>query len=177
MECYGTKYGKLEKCSSCEMAQWCRDAGDIPLSHQTSYDEAYMAPTHDDPTNRLETADTPEVPTGQWMEVLRRILEIDDRECRLILRLKIENPDISLAALGRRFGITKQAVDKRIRRICAVFPELRVILRNRPSYNRWRSHSCHKITPRSAVRRAHRDYYQPNFEMWVDDCGDCKKRG
>lgn len=38
MDCYGRAYGKKTMCAECELAQYCRDAGDPPLISSVNID-------------------------------------------------------------------------------------------------------------------------------------------
>jgi|GEM_PF-5828175 predicted DNA-binding protein YlxM (UPF0122 family) len=143
MECYGSydKNHKFnpEKCASCELAEWCKDAGDISLSHQISYDKAnYGISSTGRPDDPADPEHKEKERDAMWMALFRLVLEIDDYRIRTIIRLKIQDPDISLAQIAKRFGVTKQAIGKDIQRVVDQFPELGVILCNRPMYNRWR---------------------------------------
>ncbi len=151
MNCYGNFKEGNPKCAACEHLTWCKDAGDPPLSGGAGYDkvsniESIVAPA------KAESADN--FGSGHWMALIRRILELDDKRIRTIIRLKIENPDISLAEIGRKFGITKQAIDKEIDFACSYMPELAIILRNRPGYNKWRTLRTHSPGNPSRVCRA-----------------------
>lgn len=137
MPCYGHFRKDDAKCAKCELCEYCRDAGDPPLSGNVSYDrvlniEEAITTGDVSPVSRVEFS------SGHWMALIRRILEIDDKRIRTILRLKIEDPNISLSQIGKHFGVTKQMVNKEISSACRQMPELTVVLRNRPMYNRWR---------------------------------------
>lgn len=167
MQCYGHFKQGNEKCAECELAGYCKDAGDLPLSGGVNYDKvsniAEAAATPDEPTDTDESTSSSsraEVTSGEWMALVRRILEIDDKRIRTILRLKIENPNISLSEIGAYFGITKQMVDKEITYACRWMPELAVVLRNRPMYNRWRGIPTHSPGNRSRVLRRYPEMEQ-----------------
>lgn len=160
MQCYGHFKAGDPRCAACEFAGYCKDAGDPPLSGHVGYDnvsniEEAAAPdtTPGESPDTEELTSSPEATSGEWMALVRRILEIDDKRIRTILRLKIENPNISLSEIGAHFGITKQMVDKEIDYACKWMPELAVVLRNRPMYNRWRGIPTHSPGNRSRVLR------------------------
>lgn len=161
MQCYGHFKAGDPRCAECKLAGYCKDAGDPPLSGHVAYDnvsnieEAAASAPDESPDADESTSNSSgsEVTSGEWMALVRRILEIDDKRIRTILRLKIENPNISLSEIGAHFGITKQMVDKEIDYACHWMPELAVVLRNRPMYNRWRGIPTHSPGNRSRILR------------------------
>lgn len=149
MKCYSRFNPASESCSACEFAAYCRDAKDPPLISHTPFEKIKnlecfsqsqtVEPLDDNcPFDDNTPTTSKQFSPAQWMTLVRRILEIDDARIRKIVRLKLENPDISLAEIGRHFLISKQAVDKEIAFACRQMPELSVILRNRPMFNKWR---------------------------------------
>ena len=143
MDCYGKKYGKLEKCKTCELDVYCSDAKDIPLLSKISLNEErackYMVTAPAVFDSESETPqEEPRFTFTQLCDAIKAVLDFDDEAERVILKHKISNPDISLSSIGRLYGVTKQAIYKRIRASCSKYPFLMPILRNRPLYNRWR---------------------------------------
>jgi len=174
MQCYGHFRQGDPECASCQYARWCRDAGDPPLAGGVDFEKVSNvedaitiedAPLVDEP--ETESDSELHVTSGEWMALVRRILEIDDKRIRTILRLKLENPNISLAEIGRYFGITKQMVDKEIDFACHWMPELSIVLRNRPMYNRWRGIATNSPGNPSRVRRHYLEVEQ--LTLPIDD--------
>ena len=133
MQCYGREYGKLTECATCEYADYCKDAGDLPVSSHIQYDDARNA------TAKKELVEPERSYSAQQMaELFRRLIYLDDERLRKIIQMKLENPSCSLSEIGRLYGISKQAIHQYAKKATEVFPELKVILHNRPMYNRWR---------------------------------------
>lgn len=148
-ECYGRKFDRLEECAQCEFREYCRTAGDPPLlSHINADDLPLKAKTPSDPEEHPSGELT--YTTAQMVEVIRIMVELSDDRIREIIRLKLANPDISLSEIGEKFNISKQAVDKEVKRAVEFCPPLSVILCNRPMYNRWRSNA---IRAAKAIKR------------------------
>lgn len=139
MECYGRSFNRREQCSQCELRDYCRDAGDIPLLNEGKDDEERLLRVPAPPAASSQTTrEKPKFSRNDVIHVARIILSLDAPEIIVLLRMKLENPDISLSQIGDQFGITKQGVYKTIARYCSIYPFLSCILQNRPLYNRWR---------------------------------------
>ncbi|MBR2365380.1 MAG: helix-turn-helix domain-containing protein [Lentisphaeria bacterium] len=139
MDCYGKRFKKTEQCKTCELAEYCKDAGDPPL---ISHINADNLPLQAQKTEE-EIKEEPLIYTvSQMVEIIRMLIELEDPRIRTILKLKLANPDISLSEIGEKYGVSKQAIDKDIKLAIAFCPALEVVLCNRPLYNRWRSYTA-----------------------------------
>ena len=137
MECYGRRYGRKDSCKTCELAQWCKDAGDpAPISNIDVDKVQIAAEKTEEPS---EGTESPIYTPSQVAELIRVLVDLDDPRIREIIRMKIENPDISLSTIGRKYKISKQAIRKDIKLAVRYCPALSVVLCNRPLFNRWRS--------------------------------------
>lgn len=151
MECYGKSYNRKELCKTCDLASYCREAGDPPLISHINADalplQAKKAPLPE------EIQEEPLAYTvSQMIEVIRLLIELDDPRIRTILKLKLSDPDISLSEIGEKYGVSKQAIDKDIKLAVAFCPALEVVLCNRPLYNRWRSYTA-PTNPNAITRK------------------------
>ena len=154
-DCYGRKFDRLEECTQCEFREYCRTASDPPLlSHINADDLPLKAKSASDP----EEDDSGELryTSSQMVEVIRLLIELSDDRIREIIRLKLSDPDISLADIGRKFNISKQAVDKEIKLAIEFCPALAVVLTNRPMYNKWRNHTLPFRKGKEIRRRKHK---------------------
>lgn len=151
MDCYGKRYNKKDQCKTCELAEYCKDAGDPPLiSHINTDDLPLQSKT---PISQEEDKEEPLAYTvSQMVEIIRLLIELDDPRIRTILKLKLSNPDISLSEIGEKYGVSKQAIDKDIKLAIAFCPALEVVLCNRPLYNRWRSYTA-PTNPNAIARK------------------------
>lgn len=162
MECYGRRYGRKDECKTCELAPWCKDAGDPAPIADIDADKVQIAakvPEESAPKN-----ESPIYTPSQVAELIRMLVDLDDPRIREIIRMKIEDPDISLSTIGRRYKISKQAIRKDIKLAVRYCPALSVVLCNRPLYNRWRS----RIQLGQKIRRRNakpEDYPNPMFQM------------
>lgn len=163
LECYGKKFGRLDKCRICEYVDYCRSAGDPALISNVSYDDvAYSEKIAQSPAKTQKTEDErPMFTLSQVCEIIRRIVDLEDSRIRDILRLKLANPDISLAQIGQKYEVSKQAIQQYEKRILRYCPELAPVIQNRPMYNKWRAH-IH--LPSKAPRAPFHD--QMEFDFW-----------
>ena len=108
LECYGKKFGRLDKCRICEYVDYCRSAGDPALISNVSYDDvAYSEKIAQSPAKTQKTEDErPMFTLSQVCEIIRRIVDLEDSRIRDILRLKLANPDISLAQIGEKYEVS-----------------------------------------------------------------------
>lgn len=147
-ECYGDHYGKLPECKTCKYAEYCREAGDPAIISQIQYDDSRSAPL----TEKIPLSEPEHTYTADQMaELFRRLIYLDDPRLRKIIQMKLENPSVSFSEIGRHYGITKQAIHQYVKTAVEYFPELKVILQNRPIYNRWRGRVVIKYKKRNPL--------------------------
>ncbi len=162
MECYGRKYGRKDQCANCELAPWCKDAGDPAPIADIDVDSCQVAAKPSE--HQDDPAESPIYTASQVAELIRMLVDLDDPRIREIIRMKIENPDISLSTIGRKYKISKQAIRKDIKLAVRYCPALSVVLCNRPLYNRWRS----RIPLGQKIRRRNanpKEYPNPMIQM------------
>lgn len=162
MDCYGRLYGRKEECAKCELADYCKDAGDPPLISSINIDKVPCA-AKKEPEQEIEH---PKYTLSQLAELLRIVIDLEDPRIRNILRLKISNPDISLSKIGKRYNISKQAIEKDIKLAIKYCPALSVVLCNRPLYNRWRKEQRHMAS--GAIPRRRVKYQNPMLQLTFD---------
>lgn len=133
-ECYGDHYGKLPECKTCQYAEYCKEAGDPAVGSMVQYDDAR------NPMPARKQLSEPErtYTASQMSELFRKLIYLDDERLRRIIQLKLENPSVSYSEIGKSYGITKQAIHQYVKKAVEYFPELKVVLQNRPMYNKWR---------------------------------------
>ena len=158
MECYGTKsYGRKEQCKTCDMAAYCKDAGDPPFISQIDIDTVKIPVEPTEPIDPEEspspgTSQEPLYTTAQLSDLIITLIDLaDDYRIREIIKQKIRNPDVSLQQIAERFNVRKQAIGKEIQTVVRAYPILKLVLQNRPLYNRWR-----KTRPVLTKRLVHR---------------------
>ena len=146
-ECYGDHYGKLPVCKTCKYAEYCREAGDLPVSSHVEYDDA-----RNSAPSKKQLAEPEHTYTADQMaELFRRLIYLEDPRLRKIIQLKLENPAVSYSEIAKFYGITKQAIHQYVKTAVESFPELKVILQNRPMYNKWRGSIVIKYRKRNPL--------------------------
>ncbi len=137
MECYGKSFGRKDACADCELAPWCKDAGDPPLSGDVNIDDLPIASRHSSVSD--EDEEPLRYTRSQMLQLIMLLIDLDDQRIREIVRMKMSDPDISLSQIGAKYNISKQAIKKDVDLAIAYCPALKDVLCNRPLYNRWRS--------------------------------------
>lgn len=133
LSCYGYFRSSEDTCRACQYSAYCKDSTEIN-GITSGYEEL----------NGSETA-TPQAPEAErrytrnhLMQLTRFLLQISEPKIQRLVMEKLEFPDVSLSSLGQKYGVTKQAIGKSLKRIAEKYPELDAILRNKPRYNLWR---------------------------------------
>lgn len=131
-ECFGkpSKSGKLDRCQSCEFQESCdfcaKDDGsscDHRLGH-VSYDRySYSRETADEPPESTTAADgggdDPET-----LRVMEYLLDLDNYTAELLHEV-LHGNCATASDLARKFGVSRQAVHRKIVDCCTLHPELR----------------------------------------------------
>jgi hypothetical protein len=114
LKCYGKRYGKIEKCHGCELAQWCKDAADPKPIGAVEYDDAIG-------TGKAEEEKPPET-AGNIVE----LVETARKHPHLweVVREKLVAGSAPLSEIAKRTGLrSKQLVQYRLMafaRLCPV---------------------------------------------------------
>lgn len=85
MDCYGRLHGRKEECAKCELADYCKDAGDPPLISSINIDKVPCA-AKKEPEQEIEH---PKYTLSQLAELLRIVIDLEDpritiRNCLVI---------------------------------------------------------------------------------------------
>lgn len=137
MNCYGRQYGRLGKCQACELAEYCRDAGDPsaltgPHAGPEGNDAAFEAALatfagEEDASNAAE----PDMGGAELGEVLATVCDaceyVPDRIAGVVLRLM----GLSLGQIGALTGKSRQAVHKDVGKIEQADPRIGALARQR----------------------------------------------
>lgn len=150
-ECFGKKNGKLDDCSTCqyfESCQYCseHDSNDCDKrSGHVSYDrysfskETANEPAEADDSEDLSTSGNDNYALRQVMEFL---LDIDNYTAELLHEVLHGDCDTT-SALAKKFGISRQAVHRKIVDTCTLYPQLRGLFISR-------LYRCRRIMTNSA---------------------------
>lgn len=134
LSCYGYFRSSEDTCRSCQYSKYCKDSTEINAI-TSGYDEL----TGNEAKTR---ADEPEAERrytrNHLMQLTRFMLQITEPKIQRLVMEKLEFPDVTLAYLGSKYGVTRQAIGKSLKKIAEKYPELDAILHNKPMYNLWR---------------------------------------
>ena len=134
-ECFGnpSKSGRLDRCPSCEFRESCefcaKDDGsscDHRLGHvsydRISYSREVASPAGDPP----DDSPKPALPNGseETLRVMEFLLDIDNYTAELLHEVLHGNCDTA-SDLARKFGVSRQAIHRKIVDCCTLHPELR----------------------------------------------------
>ena len=125
MHCYSQYHVNKEECRSCELLAYCKDSTESMPSLISN--RAKKIPTDEiakplplQPGDR----NSKKLYTHYEMLELIAFLVAMDEKTLSILSEKIQNPAISLADIGRKKNITRQAIHKLVKKRCEQIPEL-----------------------------------------------------
>lgn len=128
-ECFGKKNanGKLAECATCQYFDSCQycsehDSNDCDKrSGHVSYERYnFSKETADAPADVDETVDN----DSSVRRVMEFLLDIDNYTAELLHEVLHGNCDTT-SALAKKFGISRQAVHRKIVDCCTLYPELR----------------------------------------------------
>jgi predicted DNA-binding protein YlxM (UPF0122 family) len=139
MECYGKIFNKKSECSKCNLKKWCKEASDPPKLSQQMKNWDDLSELTNPFTNEQEY--DPYIKNRKFDEIKKIYTQNDllevigflvalDTQTLEILDSKLGNSGITFSEIGRRRGVTRQAVHKFIKKKCAQIPELSTILQN-----------------------------------------------
>lgn len=157
-ECFGKKSatGKLAGCSTCqyfESCQYCseHDSNDCDKrSGHVSYDRySFSKETADEPAEADDSEDLSETPSSisgndnyALRQVMEFLLDIDNYTAELLHEV-LHGDCNTTSALAKKFGISRQAVHRKIVDTCTVYPQLRSLFITR-------LYRCRRIMTNSA---------------------------
>jgi hypothetical protein len=138
-KCYGLKFDKTEECRGCQYREWCEEAADLPLiGRLKAFTNTVDTSTEEIAAIDDETKDVAVYTASEMATVIRWCLTvrtIKGSDLQLVI-MKLLEPGISLAEIGKRRGISRQGVMQRINVVLRQFPELTTVLRNRSKRRR-----------------------------------------
>ena len=132
MHCYSRYNHNKEECLKCELRDYCKDSTESMPSMLSN--RARRIPTDELPkpiplspqNNRKEKLYS----QYDMLEMITFIVAMDEKTLA-ILAEKIKSPDISLADIGRKKNLTRQAIHKFIKKRCQEIPELAAVFNRR----------------------------------------------
>ena len=132
MHCYSQYHHNKEECRNCELKDYCKDSTESMPSMISN--RARRIPVDNLPkplpippkNNRKEKLYS----QYDMLEMITFIVAMDEKTLA-ILAEKIKSPDISLADIGRKKNLTRQAIHKFIKKRCLEIPELAAFFNRR----------------------------------------------
>ena len=140
--CYGNYSTRRTRCHDCELAMYCRDAGDPApdlqgriIEYDTiEYAEEYAVPAEPLP-GAIKKSERAMYTRSDLLEAISFLVCLDAKTLEF-LDAKINDPSVSFADLAKSRRISRQAVHKFISKRCREVPELEPFLHNRQNRNR-----------------------------------------
>lgn len=169
-ECYGKKEKKTERCNNCEFLESCEyfaSTKTAVLDHTSGH------VSYEQVSYSKEVASHPEIfseenifPDNSAVRIMEFLLDVDNYTAELVSAVLHGNCNTT-ADLGEKFGVSRQAIHRKIVDCCTEHPELRKLFYTR-LYN------CRRILTDSsrltkqkekAARRtgAHKDQMEFDF--------------
>lgn len=132
MQCYSQYHPNKEMCKTCELRDYCKDSSESNPSMLTNRakhipTEVLPAPVFIRPSSRNEN--DKRYSRADMLELIGTIVALDEKTL-FILDEKIRNPLVSLAEIGRKRNLTRQAVHKFLKSRCEQIPEIAAVFNN-----------------------------------------------
>ncbi len=133
MQCYSQYHPRKEMCKNCELRDYCKDSTEsMPplLTNRAKHipTEALSAPIVIKTSNR--EMNNKKYSRADMLELIAAIVAMDEKTL-YILNEKIHNPLVSLAEIGRKRNITRQAIHKFLKSRCEQIPEIAAVFNYR----------------------------------------------
>lgn len=137
-ECYGQpdKGGKMQECGSCEYNESClyfiETIGCDKVSGHVSFDRVCysknIASKQDVIADDIICASGSD--SGQVLQILEFLLDVDNYTAELVSEVLHGNCNTT-SALGRKFGVSRQAIHRKLQDCCTEHPQLRKLFLTR----------------------------------------------
>lgn len=128
MQCYSQYHPHKEECSRCSISSYCKESTEsIPplLSDQAKKIPAESLP---EPLiiKKSNHCHEKKYSRADMLELIGFLVAMDEKTLE-ILSEKLQNPLISLAEIGRKKKITRQAIHKFLKSRCEQIPEIAAV--------------------------------------------------
>ncbi len=123
MECYGHYYALLDKCQTCELMNYCKDAKDLPLlgANMAEYNDTIDHTKKETPANSERFYSREEV-----LVAIGKILALDTETVQYLEYFCNRQGTMKDYALSK--GVSKQALHKYLKSRCESVPFLADVL-------------------------------------------------
>lgn len=132
MKCYSNYRSGADECAACDLRDYCKESSESMPSLLS--DSARKIPADELPSPsviRKERNDKKIYSRADMIELIGFLVAMDEKTLSIMAE-KFQNPAISLAEIGRKKNITRQAIHKLIKKRCEDIPEVAAVF-NRKS--------------------------------------------
>ena len=134
MQCYSQFHPRKEMCKNCDIRDYCKDSTEsMPslLSNRSKHIPTDVLPSPV-PIRTSSPKNERKYTREDMLELIGAIVAMDEKTL-YILDEKIRNPLVSLAEIGRKRNITRQAIHKFLKSRCEKIPEIAAVFNHRKS--------------------------------------------
>ncbi len=135
MNCYGYYRGLYEKCQTCQLAQYCKEAKEPPLlgNRMTAYNDRFIVPQTEEPYRSYQLEPPPdESPQiynrNDMLELIVFMANLDTLTLDY-LSMFLADPHITFQKMADQKAVSRQAVHKYLKHQCKKIPELADLLK------------------------------------------------
>ena len=135
MKCYSTYRPSKDECITCHLRDYCRESTESEPAFLS--DSARKIPAEElaSPTVIPRRTDNKKIYSRADMIELIGFLVAMDEKTLSIMAEKFQNPSISLAEIGRKKNITRQAIHKLLKKRCEDIPEVAAVFNRKSEKN------------------------------------------
>lgn len=136
MHCYSCYHSAKEECVKCDLKDYCKDSTESMPALISNRSKKI-------PTDKLATPVTIRkkdknndkiYSRQQMLELITFLVRMDERTLSLLAE-KIQDPTMSLADIGRKKNLTRQAIHKLVKTRCMQIPELAAVFNRKNEKN------------------------------------------
>lgn len=136
MHCYSQYHVNKDECRSCELLAYCKDSTEsVPSLISNRAKKIPIDELAKPVPLKINNSGSKKLYTQQEMMELIAFLVAMDEKTLSVLSEKIQNPAISLADIGRKRNISRQAIHKLIKKRCEQIPELASVFNRKNEKN------------------------------------------
>ncbi len=165
MHCYSQYHAGKEECKNCPLLDYCKESTESMPSLLCN--RTRKIPTDELPSplpvNISRRKEERIYTRNDMLELIGIIVAMDDKTLA-ILEEKIHNPMISLAEIGRKKSITRQAIHKFIKSRCEQIPEIAAVFKCKNDKNKTFMEAVCQIKQKSSELNSKKQ--EPNSDFY-----------
>lgn len=165
MKCYSTYSSSKEACKTCKLLDYCKDSTESVPSLLS--DSARKIPAEELASPVVFKSQNNEkkiYSRADMIELIGFLVAMDEKTLSIMAE-KFQNPAISLAEIGRKKNITRQAIHKLIKKRCEDIPEVAAVFNRKTEKN---------LTFMEAVCQIKQKSSAINLKEPVSSCNCCR---